>query len=383
MLPKAYRTQSPIDADLGVMKAVTEVAGNFGGQSNLPKSMLAECCEFFKNHFASLAPEEIVTAFRMAASRELDVDAALYGGNFNVERLGGVLSAYRAHRNKAQASMEQARKKAQLEASLMRASNWMESEAGAAALAKIWAADNERQQQQAEEAKAKARLMRLESEAARLRAEREESLTELVKMAHWEKQIDVEGMDESGNPVTLRKWVMCDEAEQGAEVMRENWVRQDTGIAAYLRLVEFLGLFVTFDSAEAEHVAREWGEVWKQEWADRHPLLKSRWKEYARAQAKSLRLSLPRSLTPASILEHAAKQRYPSTEPRILSGKIRATLRKWENEWPDVLEGYMERGIVPPTKSSWLLHRALLWSKENTGSWPTQWIMEPASQGQQ
>jgi len=383
MMPMAYRAQSPLDADMAVMKAVTQVAGNFGGQSSLPKSMLSECCEFFKLHFSSLAPEEIVTAFRMAASRELDVDAALYGGNFNVERLGGVLAAYRAHRNKAQAAMEQARKKAELEASVQRAANWLASEAGSAAMAKMWAADDERQRLEAEAAKAKARLMGLESEAARLRAEREESLTELVKMTHWEKQMDVPGVDELGAPVTLRKWVMCDEGDEGAEVMRENWVRQDTGMAAYLRLVDFLGLFVTFDMAEAERVAKAWGEVWQQEWSDRHPLLKSRWKEYARAQAKSMRLSVRRSLSAADVLARAAATRYPDMEAAMVSGKTRATLKKWNEEWPDALQGYMERGMVPPLLDDWLLRRALLWARENNGQWPTQELMNPTGQQQQ
>ncbi len=377
------RQLDPLDADMRVMKAVGEVAGNFGGQSNLSKSMLSECCEFFKQKFSGLAPEEIVTAFRMAAARELDVDAALYGGNFNVERLGGVLAAYKLHRNKAMSAMEKAKAMlAGLEAE-GKWLDWRETEAGRAFFEQMeadWAAKAAEADM---EARSRARLLRLEDDAAKMRAQREESLTELVKLTYWEKQMEVPGVDEQGEPVTLTKWVMCQKGDEGAEVMRENWVRQDIGLAAYLRLVEFFGLFVTFDKEEAERVARAWGDVWREEWSDRHPLLKSRWKEYARAQAKAMRQSVRRSLEAADVLQRAASVRHPDMGARILGGKTRATLKKWNAEWPDALEGYMQRGIVPPLLDDWLLHLALLWAKENTGEWPTKSLIDPNAQGQQ
>lgn len=377
------RQLDPLDADLRVMKAVGEVAGNFGGQSNLSKSMLSECCEFFKQKFSGLAPEEIVTAFRMAAARELDVDAALYGGNFNVERLGGVLDAYRKHRYLAMSALEKAKAKlAGLEAE-GKWLDWRETEAGRAFFEQMEADGAAKAAEADREAKAKARLSRLEHDASRLRAAREESLTELVKLTHWEKQMEVPGVDEQGEPVTLTKWVMCQEGDEGAEVMRENWVRQDTGVAAYLRLVDFFGMFVTFDEEEAERVARAWGEVWREEWGERHPLLKSRWKEYARAQAKALRQSVRRGLSAADVLQRAAPSRHPDMEARILGGRTRATLKKWNAEWPDALEGYMARGMVPPLLDDWLIHRALLWAKENTGEWPTKNLIDPTAQGQQ
>ena len=95
------RQLDPVTTDARVAKAVLLVVGTFFGESNVSKSILGECCDLFMQHFSSLEPEEIVTAFRMAAALELNVGVALTGSKFTVALLGTVLSAYRVHRSKA------------------------------------------------------------------------------------------------------------------------------------------------------------------------------------------------------------------------------------------------------------------------------------------
>jgi len=135
------RAMTPEAADMAIWQAVSHIAGTYGGQSQLAKSILQECAELVRTQYAGLGVHELVEAFRMAVSGKIDVDASLYGGSFNAERLGKVLKAYHDWRRKVVAALEQEREaEEKAEAEARRNSPEARAAADAATLESIQAA---------------------------------------------------------------------------------------------------------------------------------------------------------------------------------------------------------------------------------------------------
>jgi hypothetical protein len=75
-----------------------------------------ECVRLIKRDFNFIGVMELITAFRLAASRKINADLTAYGGIFNVNMLGSVLTAYVDYRAKAVTALVQAKREEELKA---------------------------------------------------------------------------------------------------------------------------------------------------------------------------------------------------------------------------------------------------------------------------
>ncbi|MCB0583669.1 MAG: hypothetical protein KDD10_30595 [Phaeodactylibacter sp.] len=80
------------------------VAESYGARAGVPDSVLSECTQLVFSKFPGLGIGEIREAYRMKAAGQLDVPKGkgeMWGGVFNADQLGAVLSAYMKSRRRA------------------------------------------------------------------------------------------------------------------------------------------------------------------------------------------------------------------------------------------------------------------------------------------
>ena len=73
--------------------------------------LISECTNFVMNKFSMIGLDEIREAFQMASSGEIDANLKTYGGDFNIQMLGDVLSKYLKKRNRIVAMVQDQQKK--------------------------------------------------------------------------------------------------------------------------------------------------------------------------------------------------------------------------------------------------------------------------------
>ena len=87
-----------------VMAGIIKAASNYGAREPVNDQM-KEMIEIVLTKFSFLSPDEIIEAFRQKAAGEFKVKGAeAYGGVFNAELLGKVLSGYNDNRKKVMAA---------------------------------------------------------------------------------------------------------------------------------------------------------------------------------------------------------------------------------------------------------------------------------------
>ena len=74
------------------------IAKSYGARYDLTNEVLKEAVVLLLNHFPMLGIDEIDEAYRSYAVGDLQGNAEMYGGEFNVAQLGKVLSLYREKR---------------------------------------------------------------------------------------------------------------------------------------------------------------------------------------------------------------------------------------------------------------------------------------------
>lgn len=87
-----------------LLVTIPMVAKDYGGRKVLADSMVEEAADFVLEKFSHLAAEEIREAYRRKAAGELDIQAEMWGGEFSVDQLGQVLTAYNEKRKKEMAA---------------------------------------------------------------------------------------------------------------------------------------------------------------------------------------------------------------------------------------------------------------------------------------
>jgi hypothetical protein len=207
------------------------------------------------------------------------------------------------------------------------------------------------------------RLNILESKAQKIRDQFEQDMTEVVPYTYWEKKEGIE-------------WVMCEAADPDRQRSYTHPVRVDRQIAHYTRFVRFLEWFVTFDSSEADALAKRWVERWKADVLESGSGIA--WEDYARIQSKKLRL-LAYKLSPRVVLQNCTAQMpdMANKHPKEVADRIDSTLFAWSKAWPDVLENLLKRELMPPTKDEWLLHQAFLFADRMDLNFVTKEIRNP------
>jgi hypothetical protein len=89
---------------LGLVTArLTLAAQAYGARKEVHPAVMAEAVHLVAEKFKMLGPDEIVEAYRMKAAGELEMPPGkgeMWGGEFNAQQLGEVLTAYLAHRRR-------------------------------------------------------------------------------------------------------------------------------------------------------------------------------------------------------------------------------------------------------------------------------------------
>lgn len=214
-----------------------------------------------------------------------------------------------------------------------------------------------------------ARICRLESEAAKRRADHEHWLTELHIFEHWERQVEEMANDDEGRAVLVKKWVMCEKTHSEARRKNMIQVRRDRKEAAYIRLVDFFECFVTLDTDAAVVLAKAWGDFWKDNWlaatAENTGIDPDGWKAYAQVEAKRIWRDRNR-LDATSLLRLLLAEKYPDAPQKQIRKEAQQFIWDLGQHWPDVLEKALEfPATVPITKAEWLVKQVILWAKEN------------------
>ena len=80
------------------------VAKDYGGRKIISDTTVEEAADFVLEKFSHLAAEEIREAYRRKAAGELDIQAEMWGGEFSVDQLGQVLTAYNEKRKREMAA---------------------------------------------------------------------------------------------------------------------------------------------------------------------------------------------------------------------------------------------------------------------------------------
>ena len=226
-----------------------------------------------------------------------------------------------------------------------------------------------------------ARISRLESEAAKRRADHEHWLTELQIFEHWERQVEELTSDDEGRMVRVKKWVVCEKSHSEAKRKQMNQVRRDRKEAAYIRLVDFFECFVTFDADAAVEMAKAWGNFWKDKWhfanaenPDAHP---DGWKAYAQVEARRI-WRVRHRLDATSMLRWIFAEKYPDAPQKQVQKESQQCIFDWGQHWPDVLEKALKvEGAVPMTKNEWLVQQVILWAKQNDCEHPLGEYLTP------
>ena len=214
-----------------------------------------------------------------------------------------------------------------------------------------------------------ARLSRLESEAAKRRADHEHWLTELQIFEHWERQIEEMATDDEGRSVLVKKWVVCEKTHSEAKRKQMNQVRRDRKEAAYIRLVDFFECFVTLDADAAVVLAKAWGDFWKDKWhfanAENPDAYPDGWKAYAQVEARRI-WRVRHRLDATSLLRWLLAGKYPDAPEKQIQREAQQSIFEWGQHWPDVLEKALSvEYAVPMTKNEWLVQQVVIWARQN------------------
>lgn len=90
----------PEDAqDLVIGTAIRQFAESYGSRKGINDEILAECIELLIEHFGKIGVTEIRTAYQLWSMRVIE-GAEMWGGEFNAQQLGRVLSDYVRYRHK-------------------------------------------------------------------------------------------------------------------------------------------------------------------------------------------------------------------------------------------------------------------------------------------
>lgn len=98
------RQMPPERAAAAVMMELPIVAQAYGGRREIDESVYKECVKLILSKFSALGANEIREAYRMKAAGELNMPKGkgeMWGGEFNAQQLGEVLTAYMESRRKA------------------------------------------------------------------------------------------------------------------------------------------------------------------------------------------------------------------------------------------------------------------------------------------
>lgn len=82
-----------------IFKYTLQAAKVFGSRKDVEKDVLKACARLVTEHFKKIGAHEIYLAFEWKAAGLLDVNAEMWGGSFNADILGKVLTAYVKRRN--------------------------------------------------------------------------------------------------------------------------------------------------------------------------------------------------------------------------------------------------------------------------------------------
>lgn len=226
-----------------------------------------------------------------------------------------------------------------------------------------------------------ARLSRLESEAAKRRADYENWLTELHIFEHWERQVEEMATNDDGRTVRVKKWVVCEKSHSEAKRKQINQVRRDREEAAYIRLVDFFECFVTLEVDSAVVLAKSWGDFWKDKWhfanAENPHAYPDGWKAYAQVEARRI-WRVRHRLDATSLLRLLFAEKYSDVPQNQVHKKAQQCIWDWGQHWPDVLEKALEfPATVPMTKSEWLVQQVVCWAKQNNCEHPLGEYLTP------
>jgi len=226
-----------------------------------------------------------------------------------------------------------------------------------------------------------ARLSRLESEAAKRRADHEHWLTELQIFEHWERPVEKMATDEEGRSVLVKKWVVCEKTHSEAKRKQMNQVRRDRKEAAYIRLVDFFECFVTLDADAAVVLAKAWGDFWKDKWhfanAENPDAYLDGWKSYAQVDARRI-WRVRHRLDATSLLRWLLAGKYPDAPEKQIQREAQQSIFEWGQHWPDVLEKALSvEYAVPMTKNEWLVQQVVLWARQNDCEHPLAEYLTP------
>jgi len=92
-------------AACAVQVELERVAESYGARQDIPDTVFSECTQLVLSKFSGLGANEIREAYRMKAAGELESipkgRGEMWGGSFNADQLGAVLTAYMEQRRKA------------------------------------------------------------------------------------------------------------------------------------------------------------------------------------------------------------------------------------------------------------------------------------------
>ena len=92
--------------NIGLVEAtIIETAQMYGARENVPRFVISECVRLVFEKYSYLALDEIREAYRQKVAGEIKIKGAeMYGGVFNADNLGKVLTAYNLERKKVMAA---------------------------------------------------------------------------------------------------------------------------------------------------------------------------------------------------------------------------------------------------------------------------------------
>ena len=98
------RHMEKVEAAAKIQIELARVAESYGARSEVPDTVFSECTQLIMAKFPGLGVNEIREAYRMKAANELEIPGGkgeMWGGVFNADQLGAVLSAYMEQRRRA------------------------------------------------------------------------------------------------------------------------------------------------------------------------------------------------------------------------------------------------------------------------------------------
>lgn len=113
-----------------VQEEINRIADSYGARKEINRTVLSECTQLVLTKFVGLRAEEIREAYRMKAAGELEVggEGVMWGGVFDANQLGAVLSAYIGHRQKALRAFSDLKEKREKEAAIAKKQEAFEKE---------------------------------------------------------------------------------------------------------------------------------------------------------------------------------------------------------------------------------------------------------------